>query len=214
MQLSSLFGSHGPDLAAFPAPKLDVAPRGSEPQTAILAGGCFWCTEAVFLPLDGVVAVVSGYIGGSADTANYRAVCSGATGHAEAIAVTFGPDQITYGQILQVFFAVAHDPTQLNRQGADRGTQYRSAIFPADDEQRAVAEAYIAQLNAAKVYPDPIVTTIEPMGTFYPAEDYHQNYAARNPNQPYVAAVALPKVDKLEKYFGKRLRGAVKPHSG
>jgi peptide-methionine (S)-S-oxide reductase len=207
MQLSSLFGGHGPDLAAFPAPTLDVAPRGSEPQTAILAGGCFWCTEAVFLPLDGVLTVMSGYIGGQADTANYEAVCSGITGHAEAIAVTFRPDQITYGQILQVFFAIAHDPTQLNRQGADRGTQYRSAVFPGDDEQRAVAEAYIAQLNAAKVYPNPIVTTIEPMGTFYPAEDYHQNYAARNPSQPYVAAVALPKVDKLQKYFGDRLKG-------
>jgi peptide-methionine (S)-S-oxide reductase len=186
---------------------LDVASRGSEPQTAVLAGGCFWCTEAVFLPLDGVLSVVSGYIGGQADTANYHAVCSGTTGHAEAIAVSFRPDQITYGQILQVFFAVAHDPTQLNRQGADRGTQYRSAIFPVDDEQRAVAEAYIAQLNAAKVYPDPIVTTVEPLGTFYPAEDYHQNYAARNPNQPYVAAVALPKMDKLHKYFGDRVKG-------
>ena len=193
----------------FPDPAVDVSPStpADAKATAVLAGGCFWCTEAVFLPLDGVLSVVSGYIGGRAETANYRAVCDGDTGHAEAIAVTFRPEQITYGQILQVFFAVAHDPTQLNHQGADRGTQYRSAIFPADDEQRAVAEAYIAQLNAAKVYPEPIVTTIEPMGTFYPAEDYHQNYAARNPNQPYVAAVALPKVDKLHKYFGDRLKG-------
>lgn len=206
MQLSSLFGGHGPDLAAFPAPLVDVAPRGSEPQDAVLAGGCFWCTEAVFLPLDGVTAVVSGYIGGSADTANYEAVCSGATGHAEAIRVTFRPDLITYGQILQVFFAVAHDPTQLNRQGNDRGTQYRSAIFPLDEEQRTVAAAYIAQLDAATVFPSPIATTVEESAAFYEAERYHQNYAARNQNQPYVAAVALPKVDKLQRYFGDRLK--------
>lgn len=206
MKLSSLLGGHGPDLAAFPAPALDVAPGGPSPQTALLAGGCFWCTEAVFLPLDGVRSVVSGYIGGAAATANYRDVCSGTTGHAEAIAVTFDPAVLTYGQILQVFFAVAHDPTQLNRQGADQGTQYRSAIFPRDDEQRTVAEGYIAQLNAAKVYPSPIVTTIEPASEFYPAEDYHQNYAARNPYQPYVAAVATPKVEKLVRYFGDRLK--------
>lgn len=206
MKLSSLLGGHGPDLANFPAPVVDVAARGSEPQTAILAGGCFWCTEAVLLPLDGVTSVTSGYIGGAAETANYRDVCSGATGHAEAIRVTFEPSAITFGQVLQVFFAVAHDPTQLNRQGADQGTQYRSAIFPQDDEQRAVAEAYIAQLNAAQVYPTPIVTTVEPTGAFYPAEDYHQNYAARNPYQPYVAAVATPKVEKLVRYYGDRLK--------
>lgn len=206
MQVSSLFGGHGPDLAAFPAPAVDVAPRGSGAQQAVLAGGCFWCTEAVFLPLDGVTEVVSGYIGGAADTANYEAVCSGATGHAEAIRVTFQPDVISYGQILQVFFAVAHDPTQLNRQGHDRGTQYRSAIFPVDDEQRAVAAAYIAQLDAAKVFPTRIATTIESATDFHVAERYHQNYAARNPHQPYVAAVALPKVDKLAKFFGDRLK--------
>lgn len=206
MNLSSLLGGHGPDLAAFPAPSRDVAPGGPTPQTALLAGGCFWCTEAVFLPLEGVKAVVSGYIGGAAETANYRDVCSGTTGHAEAIEVTFDPAVLTYGQVLQVFFAVAHDPTQLNRQGADQGTQYRSAIFPRDDEQRAVAEAYIAQLNASQVYPSPIVTTIEPAGPFHRAEDYHQNYAARNPYQPYVAAVATPKVEKLVRYFGSRLK--------
>jgi peptide-methionine (S)-S-oxide reductase len=207
MQLSHLFGGGIPDLAAFPVPALDVAPRGPEPQTAVLAGGCFWCTEAVFLPLTGVIAVQSGYIGGEARTANYEAVCSGTTGHAEAIRVTFAPDLITYGQILRVFFAVAHDPTQLNRQGHDRGTQYRSAIFPADDEQRAVAEAYVAQLDGARVFPAAIATTIEPTGPFYPAEAYHQNYAARNPAQPYVAAVAAPKVDKLRKYFAGQLKG-------
>jgi peptide-methionine (S)-S-oxide reductase len=206
MKVSSLFGEHGPDLASFPPPAVDVAPRGPAPQEAVLAGGCFWCTEAVFLPLDGVTGVVSGYIGGAAETANYEAVCSGATGHAEAIRVTFLPEVITYGQILQVFFAVAHDPTQLNRQGNDRGTQYRSAVFPVDDEQRAVAAAYIAQLDAAKVFPSPIATTVESATAFHEAERYHQNYAARNPHQPYVAAVALPKVDKLQRYFGDRLK--------
>ena len=162
MKLSKLFGDHGPELQAFPDPARDVRPEASQARTAILAGGCFWCTEAVFLPLDGVTGVTSGYIGGSEATANYQAVCSGTTGHAEAIAVAFDPAVISFGQLLKVFFAVAHDPTQLNRQGGDRGTQYRSAIFPADDEQRAVAEAYIAQLTEAKAFPDPIVTTVEP----------------------------------------------------
>ncbi len=206
MQISSLFGGGVADLAKFPSPDRDVTPGSPAPQTAVLAGGCFWCTEAVFLPLDGVASVVSGYIGGSAQTANYEAVCSGTTGHAEAIRITFAPDVISFGQLLRVFFAVAHDPTQLNRQGNDRGTQYRSAIFPADAEQRAVAEAYIAQLNAAQVFPAPLATTIEEGATFYAAETYHQNYAARNPHQPYVAAVAAPKVDKLVKYFADRLK--------
>lgn len=206
MQISSLFGGGVADLANFPAPDRDVAPGAPAPQTAVLAGGCFWCTEAVFQPLEGVTAVVSGYIGGSAESANYEAVCSGTTGHAEAIRLTFDPGVVSFGQLLRVFFAVAHDPTQLNRQGNDRGTQYRSAIFPVDAEQRAVAEAYITQLNAAKVFGAPIVTTLEDGGTFYPAETYHQNYAARNPHQPYVAAVAAPKVDKLVKYFADRLK--------
>jgi peptide-methionine (S)-S-oxide reductase len=206
MLLSTLFAGHDPDLAKFPAPVRDVAHRGPEAQVAILAGGCFWCTEAVFQPLDGVVSVESGYIGGALHTANYEAVCSGTTGHAEAISVTFRPEVITYGQILQVFFAVAHDPTQLNRQGNDRGTQYRSAIFPVDSEQRIVAEAYIAQLTEARVFASPIATTVEARTPFHPAERYHQNYAARNSHQPYVSAVALPKVDKLRRYFGARLK--------
>ncbi len=206
MQFSKLFGGGDPDLAQFPDPGLDLAPGRPSPQQAVLAGGCFWCTEAVFLPLDGVHAVVSGYIGGAAETANYQAVCSGTTGHAEAIRIEFDPAVITFGQLLKVFFSVAHDPTQLNRQGGDRGTQYRSAVFPLDGEQRAVAEAYIAQLNAAGAYPAPVVTTVEAAGPFYPAEGYHQNFAARNPAQPYVAAVALPKVDKLEKYFADKLK--------
>jgi peptide-methionine (S)-S-oxide reductase len=162
----------------------------------------------VFLPLEGVTGVRSGYIGGAAATANYEAVCSGTTGHAEAIEVAFDPAVITYGQLLKVFFAVAHDPTQLNRQGNDRGTQYRSAIFPVDAEQRAVAAEYISQLVDAKVFTDPIVTSVEPQGTFYPAEQYHQNFAARNPAQPYVAAVALPKVAKLEAAFPEKLKKA------
>jgi peptide-methionine (S)-S-oxide reductase len=206
MKLSTLFGEHGSDLRAFPDPARDVPPGPGAARTAVLAGGCFWCTEAVFLPLDGVTGVTSGYIGGAADTANYQAVCSGTTGHAEAIAVAFDPDVISYGQLLKVFFAVAHDPTQLNRQGNDRGTQYRSAIFPADDTQRQVAEAYIAQLTAAQVFTEPIATTVE-AGTFYPAEAYHQNYANRNPAQPYVAAVALPKVAKLQAAFPEKLKG-------
>ncbi len=210
MQFSKLFGSGDPDLAHFPDPGVDVAPGAANPAVAVLAGGCFWCTEAVFLPLDGVQSVVSGYIGGAPDTANYQAVCSGATGHAEAIQVTFDPAAISFGQLLKVFFAVAHDPTQLNRQGGDRGTQYRSAIFPIDAEQRAVAEAYISQLNAAGAYPSPVVTTVEAGGPFFPAEAYHQNFAARNPAQPYVAAVAQPKVDKLARYFGERLKGVAK----
>ena len=208
MQFSKLFGSGDPDLAQFPDPAVDVAPGATAPQLAVLAGGCFWCTEAVFLPLDGVQSVVSGYIGGAAQTANYQAVCSGATGHAEAIQITFDPAAISFGQLLKVFFAVAHDPTQLNRQGGDRGTQYRSAIFPVDAEQQAVAEAYVRQLNAAGAYPSPVVTTVETAGPFFPAEAYHQNFAARNPAQPYVAAVALPKVDKLERYFGDKLKRA------
>lgn len=207
MKLSKLFGEHGPDLKAFPDPHRDIAPGPETSRTAVLAGGCFWCTEAVFLPLEGVTGVTSGYIGGAATTANYEAVCSGTTGHAEAIAVAFDPAVISFGQLLKVFFAVAHDPTQLNRQGGDRGTQYRSAIFPADDEQRKVATDYIAQLDTAQVFADRIATTVE-SGTFYPAEVYHQNFVARNPAQPYVAAVALPKVAKLEAAYPEKLKKA------
>jgi peptide-methionine (S)-S-oxide reductase len=206
MQISSLFGGDHGDLKDFPEPAVDVAPRGPAPQVAVLAGGCFWCTEAVFLPLDGVTGVESGYIGGAAATASYEAVCSGQTGHAEAIRITFLPERLSFGQILRVFFAVAHDPTQLNRQGNDRGTQYRSAVFPLDDEQDAVTRAYVAQLDAARVFPAPIATTIEPSAPFHLAEGYHQNYAARNPAQPYVAAVALPKVEKLRRHFPTRLK--------
>jgi peptide-methionine (S)-S-oxide reductase len=189
----------------LPDPAIDL-PGGDAPQTAVLAGGCFWCTEAVFQQLNGVLSVTSGYAGGSKETADYRTVCSGTTGHAEVIRIEYDPQRITFGQLLKVFFAVAHDPTQLNRQGNDRGTQYRSAIFYADPEQRRVAETYIRQLTAARAFRDPIVTALEPLQVFYPAEAYHQNYAVNNPEQPYVAFAALPKVAKLETYFGDRMR--------
>lgn len=184
----------------FPDPEEDL-PAGEGIQRIVLAGGCFWCVEAVFLAMDGVSRVVSGYAGGSADTADYESVCSGQTGHAEVIEVHYDPAIVSFGQILKVFFSVAHDPTQLNRQGNDRGTQYRSAIFYETPAQKAVADAYIHQLDAAGVYPDPVVTRLEPLDAFYPAEDYHQNFAARNPFQPYVMAVANPKIDKLRDQF-------------
>lgn len=189
----------------FPDPELDAAPARGE-QTAVLAGGCFWCVEAVFKEMEGVLGVRSGYAGGTAQTANYEAVCSGRTDHAEAIEVRFDPARVSYGQLLKVFFSVAHDPTQLNRQGADQGRQYRSAIFAADEEQAMVALAYIRQLDEANVLGAPIVTEVVPLETFYEAEAYHQNYAERHPMQPYVLFTAAPKVSKLRKHFGDRLK--------
>ena len=208
MKLHELFG--GSDAAPadqFPDPSIDIpADATGTPHAAVLGGGCFWCTEAVFAKLDGVISVMSGYAGGTADTADYKAVCSGSTDHAEVIRVRFDSSRITFGQILKVFFAVAHDPTHLNRQGNDIGRQYRSAVFYADQDQRKVSEEYIKQLNDAKVFPSPIVTTLEPLEQFFEAEDYHQNFVSRNPNQPYVAAVAMPKVKKLVKSFGDKLK--------
>lgn len=189
---------------ALPDPEIDLPPSDA-PTEAVLAGGCFWCTEAVFLALDGVTEVRSGYAGGSADTANYEAVCSGRSGHAEAIQIRYRPGTISYGQLLKVFFQVAHDPTQLNRQGNDSGTQYRSALFYADEDQRRVAAAYIDQLNAAGAFGARIVTTLEPLEAFYAAEGYHQNFAANNPAQPYVCLVAQPKLDKLRQAFPDKL---------
>jgi peptide-methionine (S)-S-oxide reductase len=180
--------------------------KAPDEKIIVLAGGCFWCTEAVFRELRGVRSVVSGYAGGSAGTANYRAVCGGDTGHAEAIEIRYDASQCTLGQLLKIFFSVAHDPTQKDGQGADIGTQYRSAIFYADDEQRRVSEGYIRQLNSAGVFSNPIVTTLELLETFYPAEDYHQNYAALNPRQPYIAGIAAPKVSKLRENFSDRLK--------
>ena len=167
---------------------------------AILAGGCFWCVEAVYKNLDGVSSVNSGYAGGTADTADYETVSTGTTDHAESVEVVYDPSRISYGQILKVFFAIAHDPTQLNRQGPDTGRQYRSAIFYADDEQKRVAEAYIDQLNKAHVFEQPIVTEVVPLQAFYQAETYHQDYAARNPLNPYIVFNAQPKVRKLRAY--------------
>ena len=191
----------------FPDPAFD--PRtDSESDTAeaILAGGCFWCTEAVYRQLDGVLHVQSGYSGGSADTADYKTVCTGSTGHAEAIRIVYDPRRIGYAHLLKVFFSVAHDPTQLNRQGGDIGTQYRSAVFYADDAQREVAQRYIAQLEAAGVFSAPIVTTLEPLEAFYPAEAYHQDYAALNPDQPFIRAAAAPKVEKVRKWYADRIK--------
>ncbi|MEM7569934.1 MAG: peptide-methionine (S)-S-oxide reductase MsrA [Pseudomonadota bacterium] len=174
-------------------------------QSVILAGGCFWCTEAVFLPLKGIGRVESGYIGGEESTANYDAVCSGRTGHAEAIRVTFDPDIISLAQIYDIFFAT-HDPTQLNRQGNDIGTQYRSALFPFDGAQKAEADAAIGRAN--EIWDGKVVTTIEPDAPFYVAEGYHQNYFARNPGNPYCLAVAAPKVAKVRQSYGALLKDA------
>ena len=191
----------------FPEPERDILPTaGAEPQSVVLAGGCFWCTEAVFKQLEGVLEVTSGYIGDIAAKADYGTVCSGATKHAEAVRIRFDPTKIRFGELLKVFFSVAHDPTQQNRQGNDVGPQYRSAIFCADPEQKAVAEAYIRQLDQAKIFASPIATRLEPLGEFFAAEPYHQDYAARNPHQPYIAAIALPKVAKLHKYYRERLK--------
>ena len=185
----------------FPDPVVDARLTEESGQSrAILAGGCFWCVEAVYKNLDGVTSVKSGYAGGTADTADYETVSSGRTDHAESVEVVYDPSRITYGQIIKVFFSIAHDPTQLNRQGPDTGRQYRSAIFYADDEQKRVAESYIDQLNKAHVFDRPIVTEVVPLEAFYQAETYHQDYAARNPLNPYIVINAQPKVRKLRSY--------------
>ena len=189
----------------FPEPAIDAAPASGE-QVAVLAGGCFWCVEAVYLQLDGVRSVKSGYSGGTADTADYETVCGGRTGHAEAVEIRYDPAKLSYGKLLKVFFSIAHDPTTRDRQGADVGRQYRSAIFYADDEQKRVAEAYIKQLDSAKVFDHPIVTEVVPLERFYEAEAYHQNYAARNPGQPYIAYTAAPKVKKVRQYYADQLK--------
>jgi peptide-methionine (S)-S-oxide reductase len=194
------------DGRALPPPALDETAAAGEAEVAVLAGGCFWGVQGVFQHVDGVTAAVSGYAGGGADTAHYRLVGSGTTGHAEAVRVTFDPHRISYGRILQIFFAVAHDPTQLDRQGPDRGPQYRSAIFPQNDAQARIATAYVAQLDAAHVFAAPIVTRIEPGKAFYPAEPYHQNYLARHPDEPYVAINDVPKIAALQRLFPARYR--------
>src|SRR5215471_16869812 len=191
----------------FPDPKLDESLTTSPMEKkAVFAGGCFWCVEAVFKELKGVLSVCSGYAGDTVETVNYRTVCSGGTNHAEAIEIRYDASQATFGQLLKIHFSVAHDPTQLDRQGNDFGRQYRSAIFYADDEQKRIGEAYIRQLNEARVFNDPIATTLEKLDAFYVAEDYHQDYAARNPDQPYIVYVAQPKVEKLRENFADRLK--------
>jgi peptide-methionine (S)-S-oxide reductase len=192
---------------AIPAPALDeptASTAGTE--VAVLAGGCFWGVQGVFQHVDGVIDAVSGYTGGARDTAQYQLVGTGSTGHAESVRIAFDPQRISYGRILQIYFSVAHDPTELNRQGPDTGTQYRSAIFPTDAQQAEVAKAYIAQLAAAHVFPAPIVTRIEPGHAFYPAERYHQNYLTLHPNQPYIAINDLPKIESLKRLFPQLYR--------
>jgi peptide-methionine (S)-S-oxide reductase len=185
-----------PDFQGAPA-----KPATSSEAVAVFAGGCFWGVDAVYKHLKGVKKVVSGYSGGKGTTANYMMVGTGTTGHAEAVQVTYDPSQISYTDLLQVFFAVAHDPTQLDRQGPDVGPQYRSAVFYANPQQKELAERYIAQLDAAKSFPKPIVTKVGALDKFYPAEDYHQNYLALHPNQPYIVYNDLPKLEALKKQF-------------
>jgi peptide-methionine (S)-S-oxide reductase len=190
------------DAVIIPAPTADV-PASDGTQTVVVAGGCFWGVQGVFQHTVGVVNAVSGYAGGSKSTADYNVVSTGTTGHAESVQIKYDPKKISYGKILQIFFSVVHDPTQLNRQGPDTGTQYRSAIFTTSDEQKKVADAYIAQLNAAKVYKKPIVTKVGPLEGFYPAEAYHQDYLTLHPNQPYIAYNDIPKVENLKKIFAE-----------
>jgi peptide-methionine (S)-S-oxide reductase len=190
----------------FPAPALDPKPAAAGAQTAVLAGGCFWGVEAVFERLEGVSNVVSGFAGGSSWTAHYEIVSTGTTGHAESVQITYDPAKISYGTLLRVFFAVAHDPTELNRQGPDEGTQYRSSIFFSTPDQKAVAEAYLKQLAAAKVFGKPIVTKVVALEGFYAAEAYHQHFLDRNPTYPYIVYNDLPKLDHLKKEFPELLK--------
>jgi len=189
----------------LPAPAVDIPAASVQgPQTAVFAGGCFWGVEAVFRHVKGVSKAVSGYAGGSFKTADYERVSTGSTGHAESVEVTYDPTQVSYGELLRIFFSVAHDPTQLNRQGPDYGTQYRSAIFFVSDDQKRIAQAYIDQLGQAKVYPNAIVTQVVALPAFYAAEAYHQNYLALHPTQPYIVYNDLPKLAQLKQQFPDR----------
>lgn len=185
--------------AVIPAPVVDNQKTAGTLQTAVVAGGCFWGVQGVFQHVRGVRQAVSGYAGGDKSTAEYETVSSGTTGHAESVQITFDPKEVSYGEILQIFFSVAHDPTQLNRQGPDTGTQYRSAIFYADETQKNIATAYIAQLDKAKVYGRPIVTRVDSLKGFYPAEDYHQDFLVNNPRYPYIVINDLPKIKTLKR---------------
>ena len=189
----------------IPPPALDEKPSPGL-EKAVFAGGCFWGVQGVFQHVKGVTNAVSGYSGGEAATAHYEMTSSGTTGHAESVEVTYDPTKVTYGQLLQVYFSVAHNPTELNYQGPDTGPQYRSTIFPTSEEQAKIAKAYIDQLQAAKVFSNDIVTTLEPGKTFYPAEDYHQDYLTLHPNQPYIVINDLPKVRDLKRLYPERYR--------
>jgi peptide-methionine (S)-S-oxide reductase len=189
-----------------PAPMTDLLVDDATSQVAVFAGGCFWGVQGVYQHVTGVTSAVSGYAGGDKRSAHYDSVGRGNSGHAEAVQITYDPRQVSYGALLQIFFSVAHDPTELNRQGPDVGTQYRSTIFPAHAKQAEVAKAYIAQLNAARAFDAPIVTTIEPDRPFYPAEDYHQDYLTLHPDQPYIAINDLPKIAELKRLFPTRYR--------
>jgi peptide-methionine (S)-S-oxide reductase len=197
------------EATVIPGPRFNApAESGSEARTVVFAGGCFWGVQGVFQHTKGVLNAVSGYAGGSKATASYMLVGSGATGHAEAVAVTYDPRQISYGQLLQIYFSVVHDPTQLNRQGPDTGTQYRSAVFYADASQQQLASTYIEQLDAAKVFRSKIVTRLEALNGFYPAEDYHQDYATLHPESGYIRTFDLPKIANLKKLFPQWYRDA------
>lgn len=188
--------------AVFPRPTVDAPlTTAKAAETAVVAGGCFWGIQAVFQHVTGVVSATSGYSGGAANTAQYELVSTSETGHAESVKIVYDPSQITYGQLLRVFFSVAHDPTQLNRQGPDTGSQYRSVIFYDNDEQKRIAETYIAQLEQAQVFSRPIVTQVVPFKAFYPAEAYHQDYAARHPDNPYIVYNDAPKIAHLRQQF-------------
>lgn len=200
------------DPKSFPDPAEDLkVAANAGPQTLVLGGGCFWCTEGVFEQVEGVIDVVSGYAGGTKETAVYEIVCTGTTDHAEVIQITYDPARVSFGKLMKIFFSIAHDPTQLNRQGPDTGRQYRSAIFYANDDQKRVAEAYIRQLNEAKVFGKPIVTTLEPLNGFFEAERYHQDYTRQHCDNPYIIRNALPKVEKLKKYQEAEKPAATQP---
>ncbi len=200
LSLASLISCNSANAASpVPDPAVDLpAAKAKGQQTAVFAGGCFWGIQAVYQHVKGVTSAISGYSGGAAGTAQYETVSTGTTGHAESVKITYDPSQVTYGQLLKVFFSVAHDPTELNRQGPDSGTQYRSVVFYGNDDQKRVATAYIAQLNKAKVFGDRVVTQVVPLKAFYAAEDYHQDYAIHHPDNPYIVINDAPKVANLK----------------
>jgi peptide-methionine (S)-S-oxide reductase len=201
-----LFGAEAPVIVA---PPLVDNPKSQGPaQTAVLSGGCFWGVQGVFEHVRGVKNVTAGYAGGEKATAQYETVSSGTTGHAESVKIVFDPAAISYGQILQIAFSVVHDPTQLNRQGPDVGTQYRSAIFYADEDQKRIAQAYISQLGQSHAFPRPIVTRVDPLKGFYPAEGYHQDYLIHNPTQPYIATYDMPKIENFRRTFPELYSGS------